>query len=181
MFSAPAASSRGTFPLLASFFAFWEEVEVLRRDVQPEADVDRMVARGPASGREQLVEALRNQRAAMAHSARSGMLPQFDEAQYVMVATADELFIALNWDGAENWRVHPLEAELFGTRRAGQEIFVRLERLIDGSNPFNAEMAAVYLAALELGFKGTFADADDTHTLERYEAAGIAPGSASIA
>ncbi len=168
MFSAPAASSRSIFPLLSSFFGFWEEVEALRRDVRLEGDVDGMVLRGPAN-RERLAEALRNQRAAMGPSARSGGLPQYDEAQYVMVATADELFIGLDWDGADNWRLHPLEAELFGTRRAGQEIFLRLERLLDGSNPFNAEMAAVYLAALELGFKGTFADADDTHTLERYE------------
>ncbi len=168
MFSAPAPRGRSTFPVLSSFFAFWAEVEALRRDVQPEGEVAGLV-RGPASGREQLAEALRNERAAMARSAHSGALPQFDEAQYVMAATADELFIGLNWDGADDWRLHPLEAELFGTRRAGQEIFARVERLIDGSNPFNAEMAAVYLTALELGFKGTFADADDTHTLERYE------------
>ena len=169
MFSALAARSRGTFPLLSSFFAFWEEVEALRRDVLPEGHVDGRLLRGPASGREQLAEVLRKQRAAMAQSCAFGVAAAVRRSAVLMAATADELFIGLNWEGADNWRLHPLEAELFGTRRAGQEIFARLERLIDGSNPFNAEMAAVYLTALELGFKGTFADADDTHTLERYE------------
>ncbi len=145
-----------TYPILSQCFEFWEEVEAIRR-------------RPSASGRERLAEALRSQRAALANSWQAGELPQLDDAQYVMAATADELFIGLNWDGASDWRLQPLEAELFGTRRAGQEVFARIERLIDGSEPFSAEMAAVYLTALELGFKGTFADADDTQTLATYE------------
>jgi type VI secretion system protein ImpK len=86
-----------------------------------------------------------------------------------MAATADELFIDLEWDGAGNWTARPLEVELFGTRRAGEEIFARIEGLMDGHGAVHMEMAAVYLTALELGFKGKFAEAGDRDTLDGYE------------
>ena len=168
MFNATAPPARTTFPVLSRFFEFWEEVEELRRQVHLPRQIDE-TAPPVARAREQLAEALRRQRVSTGRPQGSTLLP-LDEAQYVMAATADELFINPDWDGADDWTARPLEVELFGTRRAGEEIFARIDRLVNGHGPVTTEMAAVYLTALELGFKGQFADADDQPTLDAYEA-----------
>jgi type VI secretion system protein ImpK len=165
-----AADPRATYPALSHFFEFWEEVEALRREVRHGAQAETP-APVPARRRELLAEMLRGQRPSAGRPDASGGLSRLDEAQYAMVATADELFIDLDWDGADSWRMRPLEMELFGTRRAGQEIFARIDRILDGFSGIDTEMAAVYLTALELGFKGKFADDADRPTLDSYESA----------
>jgi type VI secretion system protein ImpK len=165
---ATATPARATFPVLSRFFEFWEEVEELRRQVRVPRQGDE-TAPPVARAREQLADALRTQRLSAGRSQGSTLQP-LDEAQYVMAATADELFINPDWDGAGDWTTRPLEVELFGTRRAGEEIFARIDRLVSGHGPVATEMAAVYLTALELGFKGQYADPDDQPTLDAYEA-----------
>jgi type VI secretion system protein ImpK len=161
------SETHGAFPVLSRFFAFWEDVEALRRQVGMRAGSGARVS--VAAAREQLIDTLRRQQMSSGHA--PGTMPSqlLEEAQYVMAATADELFIGLAWEGADGWIARPLEAELFGTRRAGEEIFARIDRLADGHGPVDTEMAAVYLAALELGFKGQFADSVDRATLDGYE------------
>jgi type VI secretion system protein ImpK len=168
MASNPAPRVGSEFPLLACFFEFWEEVENLRRRVQSPGGGEDTFLPAAAGGREHLADVLRGQRAALAHPQAAITPPQLDETQYVMAATVDELFIGMNWDGAEGWTMRPLEVELFGTRRAGDEIFARIDRLTSGFAPVDTEMATVYLTALELGFKGRHAD--DPATLDACEA-----------
>ena len=168
MASHPAPHVGSEFPLLSCFFEFWEEVENLRREVQSPGGGDDTFLPAAAGGREHLAEALRAQRAALGHPQAAVSQQQLDETQYVMAATADESFIGMSWDGAEGWTMRPLEVELFGTRRAGDEIFARIDRLAGGFGPVDTEMATVYLTALELGFKGRYAD--DRTTLDAYEA-----------
>ena len=164
---APPAHAGSAFPLLSCFFEFWEEVEDLRRQVQADGEGDTFPA--AAGGRERLAEALRSQRLSLAHPQATASQLQLEETQvYVMAATADELFIGMNWDGAAGWTMRPLEVELFGTRRAGDEVFARIDRLAGGFGPVDTKMAAVYLTALELGFTGKCAD--DRATLDAYEA-----------
>lgn len=163
--SAPHAQT--SFPLLSRFFEFWEEVEDLRRQVETRGESDATFPPAVAGGRERLAETLHTQRLSAEQSQGTVPLVQLDEAQYVMAATADELFIGLKWDGADGWTMRPLEVELFGTRRAGQEVFARIDRLANGFGPVHSEMAAVYLNALELGFKGQFAE--DAKALDAYE------------
>lgn len=163
----PAAHVGSAFPRLSCFFEFWEEVEDLRRQVQSHSESGDTYP-AAAGGRERLAEALRSQRLSLAHPQATASQLQLEETQYVMAATADELFIGMNWDGAAGWTMRPLEVELFGTRRAGDEVFARIDRLAGGFGPVDTEMAAVYLTALELGFKGKCAD--DRATLDEYEA-----------
>ena len=167
--SEPAAQPEPTFPILSRFFEFWEEVEALRLEVRQRPQAEQAFEPASANARTQLAEVLRNQKSALAPTPQRGPTAQLEQAQYVMAATADELFINMTWNGADDWRLHPLEAELFGTRRAGQKVFERIDRLIDGSDPFSHEMAAVYLTALGLGFKGQYADEAHSDTLEAYE------------
>src|SRR3954470_14092501 len=84
----------------------------------------------------------------------------YREAQYVMAALADEVFLKLNWEGKASWPL--LESRLFQTHYAGEAVFQRIERLLQRRDPFYVDLAAVYFVALSLGFKGKYRD-DDSH------------------
>jgi len=78
----------------------------------------------------------------------------YREAQYVMAALADEIFLHTEWVGRENWQL--LETRLFQTHYAGEEVFDRLDRLLKRSDPFYIDLASVYFMALSLGFQGKY-------------------------
>jgi hypothetical protein len=46
----------------------------------------------------------------------------YKEAQYVMAALADEIFLTLDWTGRDTWRSDLLETRLFGTYDAGEKV-----------------------------------------------------------
>jgi type VI secretion system protein ImpK len=91
----------------------------------------------------------------------------YREAQYVMAALADEIFLHFNWDGRANWPL--LENKLFSTHIAGEVIFQRLDRLLQRRDPFYLDLAAVYFMALSLGFQGKFRGSDPGNSLEQYK------------
>jgi type VI secretion system protein ImpK len=163
------------FSVFDHFRRFWKEIEALRQialtpaaapSVGPEAQA---IVQVPTTVRERLAQVLRRQEAEVGQFARdSEILDTYREAQYVMVAVADEVFVRLPWSGAAYWGQHLLEMERFGTRCAGQEIFVRIDRLLLGGSPAHLELAAVYLTALALGFRGKFGDRSDTGAIEQY-------------
>ncbi len=118
--------------------------------------------------RERLLAVLRSQEAEVARWAKGDVLDYYREAQYVMVAAADEVFVSLPWSGARYWEANLLETERFGTRSAGQSVFTRIERLLAEAHPDKRELAAVYLAALALGFRGKYAGRPDEGVLDQY-------------
>jgi type VI secretion system protein ImpK len=83
----------------------------------------------------------------------------YREAQYVMAALADEVFLHLDWEGRSSWPL--LESRLFQTHIAGEEIFSRIDRLLQRRDPFYLDLAAVYFMALSLGFEGKYRGTDD--------------------
>jgi type VI secretion system protein ImpK len=80
----------------------------------------------------------------------------FERAQYAMAALADEIFLNAEWGGRDVWRDQLLEAHLFNSRRAGQELFERIDQLLHGALGDQEELARIYLTVLALGFKGKF-------------------------
>jgi type VI secretion system protein ImpK len=92
----------------------------------------------------------------------------YKEAQYVMVALADEIFLHTEWEGRRFWVSNLLESKIFRTHVAGELFFQRLERLLVDRDPVYRDLAAVYLMALSLGFRGKFRGQDDRGQLERY-------------
>lgn len=82
----------------------------------------------------------------------------YREAQYVMAALADEIFLHLEWEGKSSWPL--LESRLFQSHVAGEEIFSRIDRLLQRRDPFYLDLAAVYFTALALGFEGKYRGAD---------------------
>ena len=90
------------------------------------------------------------------------------EAQYVMAALADEIFLHLGWEGKEAWKTNLLEFRLFDSHVAGDLFFQKLDALLQNRDPAMVEMAAVYLLALSLGFRGKFRDTGDEGQLDFY-------------
>jgi type VI secretion system protein ImpK len=80
----------------------------------------------------------------------------YRRAQYAMAALADEVFLNLEWAGRDAWREHLLEAKFFGTHRAGEEMFERIEELLRDHDSLYAELGRVYLMVLALGFQGKY-------------------------
>ncbi|HYN20110.1 MAG TPA: DotU family type IV/VI secretion system protein [Thermoanaerobaculia bacterium] len=92
-------------------------------------------------------------------ASRSGgdfALEVYRRAQYGMSALADEVFLHLDWPGREAWRSHLLESRLFGSHRAGDELFERVEELLHDRDNVYGELARVYLMVLALGFQGKY-------------------------
>ncbi len=92
----------------------------------------------------------------------------YKEAQYVMAALADEIFLHTKWDGRELWKSDLLEFKLFGTHIAGELFFEKLDALLKEQDPAQVELAAVYHLALSLGFKGKYHGKDDGGLIEHY-------------
>lgn len=90
------------------------------------------------------------------------------EAQYVMAAFADDVFIHLNWEGRRAWTSNLLEAALFQSHVAGEMFFDKLDRLLRERDPADKSLAAVYLSALSLGFRGKYHGLNDHGKLRRY-------------
>jgi len=97
--------------------------------------------------------------AAFAAAATTLRGPRADEwhlASYAIACVADELLIVdIKWSGAEWWENHPLEVELFGTRRRATEFFDRATKA--ASFPVR-DALTVYAAAVAIGFRGILRD-----------------------
>lgn len=117
-----------------------------------------------------LLRWLSRERREMAQLAEVELLA-WEQAEYLMVALADEIFILeLDWPGREAWLDCLLEQARFEGRKAGQEFFVRLEALLRSRARSTAQrdLAAVFLLALQLGFKGRFRGQHGAPTLAVY-------------
>jgi len=89
---------------------------------------------------------------------------RFGEAEYVMAALADEVFLGRDWEGRQIWAQNLLESRLFGSHVAGERLFEQAERLLRERE--DREMAMVHLLAFSLGFQGQFRGRGDTRVLE---------------
>ena len=85
----------------------------------------------------------------------------YREAQYLMAALADDVFLHLPWRGSESWSSNLLETKLFKSHHAGGAIFRRLDQVLAGRDPLHLDMAKLYLLALSLGFQGKFRGVPD--------------------
>lgn len=110
-------------------------------------------ALGPATG-ERLLSLLERQALAWRTSHGELAVELYRHAQYVMAALADEALLNCEWAGREEWRGRLLETRLFGTYRAGELFFARLDALLAKRDPIYSELARIYLLALILGFEG---------------------------
>ena len=93
----------------------------------------------------------------------------YREAQYVMAALTDELFLNIpNWKGKQYWNENLLESRLFGTHDAGGLFFSKLDEFLEERDPLRRDVAEVYLLALGVGFQGKYRGMPDQRQLDSY-------------
>lgn len=92
----------------------------------------------------------------------------YTEAQFIMVALADEVFLNLDWPGKAYWEANLLEQRLYDTHSAGQIFFERLDDLLKNKDPVRLELAIIFLNALGLGFRGKYRHFDNEDALKTY-------------
>jgi len=162
---AEAPARGGETFLVGAFREFYGEMlRAKRRAVSggwPRGDGDDLGgtgAHGPERPWQDLLTLLERQALAAARTGGDIGEELYRQAQYVMAALADDTFLHLDWPGRAAWGANLLEAKLFGTHRAGEVVFTRLEALLRGRDPAYAELARVYLMALALGFEGKLRD-----------------------
>lgn len=97
----------------------------------------------------------RQEQEAIRHGGDLG-LELYKRAQYAMAALADEVFLNLDWPGRDAWRQNLVEAKLYGSHRAGEELFERIDDLLRDRDSGHNEIARVYLSVLALGFQGKY-------------------------
>jgi type VI secretion system protein ImpK len=97
-------------------------------------------------------------------------LQLYQEAQYLMVALTDEIFLhLLEWVGKDTWRTQLLEVKMFNSQIAGQRVFEKLKTLLNRRDPHTLELARLYLIVLFLGFQGKYRNTTDPQQLQEYE------------
>ncbi len=164
-----AAASPVYVSLLGRFAAFYETVaEVklaaqrgdLERLLQPDTPHAVLSAHDLAARvSAYLLDVLDKQKHEVVASATEAELAIYVRARYAMLALADEIFILdLAWPGAEHWPEYLLEYRIEHSRIAGRRFFDLAQALVDSRAPapLDADLAGVFLLALQLGFKGRY-------------------------
>jgi type IV/VI secretion system ImpK/VasF family protein len=97
---------------------------------------------------------------------KSGRYP---DAQYVMVALADEVLATTDWLGRAAWEQHRLEPAFYQSSDAGAKVFRDIDELLRAQGtPANRDLALVYLMTLAAGFRGIYGDPGDDAKLAEY-------------
>ena len=92
----------------------------------------------------------------------------YHDAEFIMVALADEIFLHTDWKGKGYWQKNILESQIYDSHSAGETFFEKLEDFLKVRDPSRADIAMLYLLALGLGFKGKYRDNDPKNRLAHY-------------
>lgn len=92
----------------------------------------------------------------------------YQEAQYVMAALADEIFLNIKWHGQKYWENSLLESQLFHTQIAGELFFTKLEAVLTSNDPTQLDLAIIYIWTLGLGFTGQYREQHHEEKLDWY-------------
>jgi type VI secretion system protein ImpK len=176
----PPAAQPYSF-LLGRFAAFYEDVARIKLAARrgelarlldpatPHAQIEpHELAERVANRLLGLLDRQAHEVAAMATAAE---MAAYEQARYVMVALADEVFILdLSWPAAEHWPEHLLEYTVARTRIAGRRIFELATAVVDcrAPTPLDVDLAAVLLLALQLGFMGKCRGREGRRQLAEY-------------
>lgn len=155
--------------LLARFAEFFDEVVAIKLaiadgrlgamlavgDEPPPTDPGDLAARVSA----RLASTLLAQRNDIARTGTPREMEAYEQALYVMTALTDELFILdIDWPGRDAWMDTLVEHRIFRSRNAGVRVFEMADALLaePAIDRLQADVAAVMVLALRLGFKGRY-------------------------
>jgi type VI secretion system protein ImpK len=167
--------------VLTCFVTFYEEVARLKLAIknkdlvrllqpdQPYATIE------PQELAERISHRLRaiidRQSRDIATQATDAEMETYRRTRYAMVALADEIFILnLTWPSAEYWPEYLLEHAVAGTRLAGRQFFdyAREQLGIRERTSLDADLAAVFLLAMQLGFQGMYRGKEGQEALRAF-------------
>ena len=92
-------------------------------------------------------------------------------ARFLKAALADEMMLRSEWTGRAHWRHTLVEATLFRTAHAGQQVFADIDQLLKERDPARRPLARLYLYLLALGFQGRYRGGDQLGALAEYRQA----------
>jgi type VI secretion system protein ImpK len=92
-------------------------------------------------------------------------------ARFLKAALADEMMLRSDWAGRAHWRHVLVEATLFRTAHAGQQVFADIDQLLTERDPSRRPLARLYLYLLALGFQGRYRGGDQLDALAGYRRA----------
>ncbi len=102
---------------------------------------------------------------------RQGGKAGFDaelQGRFLKAALADEVMLHADWAGRGHWHHVLLEANLFNSAHAGQQVFADVDLLLREREPARRGVARLYLYLLSLGFQGRFRDGDGLEQIAGY-------------
>lgn len=94
--------------------------------------------------------------------------PSLRQARYLMACFADDRLGRGDGPAGAEWRGSALESRLFQSAEGGSEVFRRIDRLLEIGDPGRRDLAAAYLLALALGFRGRYAGENGERRLADY-------------
>ncbi|MEY4564715.1 MAG: hypothetical protein RLZZ618_3992, partial [Pseudomonadota bacterium] len=77
------------------------------------------------------------------------------QAKYALCALLDEVILQSNFKVRDDWESRPLQLEYFGEQLAGENFFIRLEKLRVNASA-NREVLEIFHMCLLLGFQGKY-------------------------
>lgn len=89
-------------------------------------------------------------------------------ARFLKAALADEVLLHTDWAGRVHWRHVLLEALLFNSSHAGQQVFTEIDQLLREREPGRRGAARLYLYLLSLGFQGRYRDSGELARIAEY-------------
>ncbi|MFD0726585.1 DotU family type IV/VI secretion system protein [Lysobacter brunescens] len=155
--------------LLARFAEYFDEVVAIKLAIA-DGRLGAMLAVGDeptptepadlaARTSARLAMTLLAQRNEIARTGTAREMDAYEQALYVMTALTDELFILeTDWSGSDAWMDTLVEHRIFRSRNAGVRVFEMAEALLaePAVDRLQADVAAVMVLALRLGFQGCY-------------------------
>lgn len=86
-----------------------------------------------------------------------GLTSDWELAKYALVSWIDEVLVDAPWDGSDWWNNNVLEVELFNTRLANEQFYVRS---LQASALSTRDALEVFYVCVVLGFRGLYRDPD---------------------
>lgn len=153
------SSNQGESTLYRYFHEFYHEVIQIK---QAPSECSRI--------QHQLIRVFDRQRLDASQRGGEQHMKLYKEAQYLMVALTDEIFLHLfELAGKETWRTQLLEVRMFNSQIAGQRVFENLNALLNKRDPNTLELARLYLIVLFLGFQGKYRNTTDPIQVQEYD------------
>ncbi|RDH43829.1 DotU family type IV/VI secretion system protein [Zooshikella ganghwensis] len=173
--------NEGDHQLVGLFTAFYQQLAQLK-SLQREGELSTWLLeenQALAINEVELAALVQNRLLAQLHQqaellqsmGSQGEVRAYRMAQYVMAVLADEiLLLECEWQGKACWTEFLLETQLFNSATGGEGFYHYLDKLLSIrlKKPVHHSLAAIFLMALQLGFRGQYRGSQGAPVIEQY-------------